>query len=80
MRKLFLSLAAAGAIAVCPVPAGAMTAGDAPGFKAAAAEIGATIRIVYICKQRYWSGKRYCYWRPGGYRWRWHWRRPRWFR
>jgi hypothetical protein len=43
-------------------------------------EAGAVEPVVYICKQRYWSGKRYCYWRPSGYHWGWRWRWPRWWR
>jgi len=82
MRKLLPTAIAACALlsAAGWTPAGAMAVGSAAGLRAAAAEAGAVEPVVYICKQRYWSGKRYCYWRPGGYRWRWHWRAPRWWR
>lgn len=76
MRTLVLSLTAATAIlaAVSALPAGAITLRAVPGLKAATADVSDLTEVVYICKQRYWSGKRYCYWRPGGYRWRWRWR------
>jgi hypothetical protein len=76
MRKLLLTLVAACAVvfAACSAPAAVMSAGTAPGLKAAATAASPVTEAVYICKQRYWSGKRYCYWRPGGYHWRWRWR------
>jgi len=77
MRKLLPTLAVVCSVlfASVPEPVGAMMADPTVGLQAPAAE-----PVVYICKQRYWSGKRYCYWRPGGYRWRWRWHFPRWWR
>ena len=70
MRKFLLILTIAGAIA--PVaPATAMPLAPASDLAKAAAATRPLDQVVYICKQRYWSGKRYCYWRPGGYHWRW---------
>ena len=76
MRKFLLILTAAGAIAsVTPsAPAGAMPLASNSDLKTATAPVRPVEPVVYICKQRYWSGKRYCYWRPGGYHWRWRWR------
>jgi hypothetical protein len=82
MRKLLPVAIAAGTLlpAIGVASAGAITPGTAARFKAAAMEAGAVEPVVYICKQRYWSGKRYCYWRPSGYHWGWRWRWPRWWR
>lgn len=82
MRKLGFSLIAACSImvAAAALPARAMTATTAAGLKSAVVDSSAATPVVYICKQRYWSGRRYCYWRPGGYRWHWRWRWPRWWR
>ena len=73
MRKFLLILTTAGTLASVAAanPAGAVPIAPAPYFKSAASHVRPLEPAVYICKQRYWSGKRYCYWRPGGYRWRW---------
>lgn len=73
MRKFLLILTAAGVLAFAAPAAVAGAMPVASDLKAAAAPARTLDRVVYICKQRYWSGKRYCYWRPGGYHWRWRW-------
>jgi hypothetical protein len=77
MRTLLLSLTAASALmAVAAVtPASAMTAGTAAGVKAAIAGTSMVDDVAYICRHRYWSSRRVCWWRPGGYRWHRRWRR-----
>jgi len=83
MRRILLSLAAASAILTAAAglaPAGAMmgtmTVGTASGMQAAIDETGALDQVVYVCKHRYYSSRRVCWWRPGGYTWR-PWRRWR---
>jgi hypothetical protein len=79
MRRVLLSLAATSAIlsAVAGLaPAGAMTVGTASGIQAAIEETSALDQVVYVCKHRYYSSRRVCWWRPGGYTWR-PWRRWR---
>jgi hypothetical protein len=79
MRKLLLSLAAASALvaAGAVAPANAMSVGMAAGLKAAIADTSMVDDVAYVCRHRYWSSRRVCWWRPGGYRWhrRWRWRR-----
>jgi hypothetical protein len=79
MRRILLSLTAASAIlsaAAALTPAGAMTVGTAFGIAAAIDETSALDQVVYVCKHRYFSSRRVCWWRPGGYTWRpWRWRR-----
>jgi hypothetical protein len=76
MRKFLLSLTAAGALVVAAssAPASAMTVGAASGIKTAVADASMVDQVVYICRHRYWSSRRLCWWRPGGYRWHRHWR------
>ena len=31
--------------------------------------------VAYVCRHRYYSSRRVCWWRPGGYGWRRGWRR-----
>jgi hypothetical protein len=57
-------------------PANAMTVGTSAGIQAGIAETGAVNEIVYVCRHRYSSSRRVCYWRPGGSSWR-PWRRWR---
>jgi hypothetical protein len=54
-----------------------MTVGTASGVRAAVADGSMVDQVVYVCRHRYWSSRRFCYWRPGGYR-GWHWRRRHW--
>jgi hypothetical protein len=79
MRKTLLSLSAAAAFmatAASVAPASAMTVGTSPGIQAALADTDAVDQVVYVCRHRYYSSRRVCWWRPGGYRsWRW---RRRW--
>jgi hypothetical protein len=83
MRRILLSLAAAsailsGAAALAPADAmtGAMTVGTASGIAAAIDETSALDQVVYVCKHRYYSSRRACWWRPGGSTWK-PWRRWR---
>lgn len=75
MRKLLLSLTAATAVAAAAVsiaPASAMTVGTASSMQAAIDEASAIDQVVYVCRHRYFTSRRVCWWRPGGYRgWRW---------
>jgi hypothetical protein len=77
MRKILLSLTAASAIvaAASVVPASAMTVGTASGIQAAIDGTSAVEDVAYVCRHRYYSSRRVCWWRPGGYGWRRHWRR-----
>ena len=73
MPNFLLILTAAGAIASISPVAVAMPVAPVTNLKTHAV-FGPLEPVVYICKQRYWSGKRYCYWRPSGYHWHWRWR------
>ena len=78
MRRILLSLTAAFAIvsaAALPAPASAMTIGTAAGIRAALDETSALDQVVYVCRHRYYTSRRVCWWRPN-YSWRpWRWRR-----
>jgi len=68
MRKVLLSLTAASAIvaAASIAPASAMTVGTASGIQAAID--GTSLEdVAYVCSHRYYSSRRVCWWRPGGY-------------
>jgi hypothetical protein len=80
MREILLSLTAASAIvaAASVVPASAMTVGTAAGIQAALADTSALEDVAYVCRHRYYSSRRVCFWRPGGYGWRRGWRHRRW--
>ena len=71
MRKILLSLTAASAIvaAASIVPASAMTVGTASGIQAAIADTSVLDEVAYVCRHRYYSSRRVCWWRPG-YRYR----------
>jgi hypothetical protein len=78
MRRILLSLTAASAIvsaAALLAPAGAMTVGTASGMQAALDETSALDEVVYVCRHRYYSSRRVCWWKPN-YSWRF-WRRSR---
>ena len=45
-----------------------MTVGTAPGVQAALADTGVVDEVVYVCRHRYYTSRRLCWWRPGGYR------------
>jgi hypothetical protein len=72
MRKLLLTITAAAAILSAPwlTPARAMTPGTASGIEAALAATNAVQDAAYVCRHRYLSSRRLCWWRPG-FRWRW---------
>jgi phage terminase large subunit-like protein len=77
MRKILLSLTAASAIvaAASIAPASAMTVGTASGIQAAIDGTSAVEDVAYVCRHRYMSSRRVCWWRPGGFyrpyrRWR----------
>jgi hypothetical protein len=76
MRRVLLSLSAASTIliAASTMPAGAMTVGTAAGIHAGLAETSALDQVVYVCRHRYFTSRRLCWWRPGGYSWKF-WRR-----
>ena len=77
MRRVLLSLTAASAIltaAAVLTPASAMTVGTAQGIKTGLAETSAVDEVVYVCRHRYFTSRRLCWWRPGGYSWKF-WRR-----
>ena len=79
MRRILLSLTTASAIvsaAAFTAPASAMTVGTAPGMQAALDETSVLDQVVYVCRHRYYTSRRVCWWRPGGYSWR-PWRRYR---
>jgi len=69
MRKILLSLTAASAImaAASIAPASAMTVGTASGIQAALDGTSAVEDVAYVCRHRYWSSRRACFWAPGGY-------------
>jgi hypothetical protein len=72
MRKIVLALTAASAIVagVSLAPAQAMTVGSAAGVRAAIDNTNAVGKVVYICRHRYWTSRRFCWWRPNYRRWR----------
>ena len=79
MHRILLSLTAACvtiSAAALLAPASAMTVRTASGIKAAIEENNAVDQVVYVCRHRYYSSRRVCWWRPGGYSWR-PWRRWR---
>ena len=78
MRRVLLSLAAASTVlsAAALMPAGAMTVGTASGIRTGLAETGAITEAAYVCRHRYFTSRRLCWWRPGGYSWRF-WRRSK---
>jgi hypothetical protein len=67
MRKVLLSLTAASAIvaAASVAPASAMTVGTASGLHAAIADTSAVEDVAYVCRHRYYSSRRVCWWTPG---------------
>ncbi len=69
MRKILLTLGVASTIvaAASIVPANAMTIGTASGIQAAIADTSLLDEVAYVCRHRYYSSRRVCWWRPGGY-------------
>ena len=74
MRKILLSLTAASAFvaAASVAPASAMTVGTASGIKAALDGTSAIEDAAYVCRHRYYSSRRMCWWTPGYRRGYWH--------
>jgi hypothetical protein len=77
MRSLVLSLTAASAIvagASVVTPAQAMTVGTASAIETAIDNLSAVEEAAYVCRHRYYSSSRRCWWRPsyGYYRYRSH--------
>src|SRR5438045_1413510 len=72
MRKILLSLTAASAIvaAASIAPASEMTVGTASGIQAAIDGTSAVEDVAYVCRHRYMSSRRACWWQPGGYYYR----------
>ena len=76
MRRILLTVTAALAILSAPslAPAQAMTVGTAAGIEAALADTSALQDVAYVCRHRFTSSRRVCWWRPGfrhrGWRWR----------
>lgn len=73
MRRVLLSLSAASTILIAAStlsPASAMTVGTATGIQAGLAETSAVDQVVYVCRHRYFTSRRLCWWRPGGYSWK----------
>jgi hypothetical protein len=71
-------LAAATAImAAAAAPSQAMTPGVASGIQSALADTSVLDEARYVCRHRFYTSRRVCWWRPGPYRgWRWRrWRR-----
>jgi hypothetical protein len=80
MKRTLLTLAAGSAILAGAVlmPAHAMSVGTAFGMKAAAADTAAVEDIAYVCRHRYYSSRRVCWWTPSRpWRHR-YWRSRRW--
>lgn len=67
MRRFLLSLAAASAIvsAASLAPASAMTVGTASGVRAAIEDTSVLDEVRYVCRHRYYSSRRACFWQPG---------------
>ena len=80
MRKLLLAMTAAATvlsfIAFVPGRADAMTAGSAAGVNAAIEDMSLVQDVATVCRHRYYSSRRVCWWRPG-YSYR-PWRYRRW--
>jgi len=76
MRRVLLSFTAASIIlsVAALTPTSAMTVGTASGINAGLAETSAFDEVVYVCRHRYFTSRRLCWWRPGSYSWR-PWRR-----
>jgi hypothetical protein len=78
MRTSLLTIAAAVLFAMATLSASqAMTLGTASGLRSAIEQTASVEDAVYVCRHRYWSSKRRCWWQPTYRGWRWHWRRWR---
>lgn len=78
MRRFVLSLTAAATIITAGsmvAPAQAMTPGTASGVQTAVDNVVAIEQAAYVCRHRYYSSRRVCFWRPTYRR---YWRRRYW--
>jgi hypothetical protein len=76
MCRILLAFTAGCAIVPMLAPANAMTVGTTSTIQAAIDETSAVHQVPYVCRHRYYSSRRVCWWRPGGTSWRpWRWRR-----
>lgn len=75
MRKLTLSLIAASAIVTGASvgPTQAMGIGTASGVQTAIENAAVIEDAAYVCRHRYYSSRRVCWWRPNYRRWRRRW-------
>jgi hypothetical protein len=66
MRKVLLSLTAVSAFAVAAAatPAGAMTVGTASVIQDALAGESLVQDAAYVCRHRFYTSRRVCYWTP----------------
>ena len=55
-----------------------MTVGTASGIQAAIADTSVLDEVAYVCRHRYYSSRRVCWWRAGGYYRPWRYGRYRW--
>jgi hypothetical protein len=66
---MLLSLTAVTAIAaaavIAPQPAGAMSVRTVAGVQAAVAGTSPAAQVAYVCRHRYYTSRRVCWWRPG---------------
>ena len=69
MRRMLLSLIAdaaiVAAVALTPQPVGALPSGTLAGVRAAVSGADLSERIAYVCRHRYYTSRRVCWWRPG---------------
>lgn len=75
MRKLALAAVAAALVAAPSLtPAHALAVGTAPALEAAIAETDLLQDAAYVCRHRFYTSRRLCWWRPAlghrGWRWR----------
>ena len=72
---LAIPVAAAIVTAASLTPAHAMTVGTATALETLLAETATLQEAAYVCRHRFYTSRRICWWRPG-YRYRgWRWRR-----
>ena len=72
MRAIVLSLSVAAAIAASALsaPAHAVTAGTASAIEAALAQEAVVQNAAYVCRHRFYTSRRICWWRPSFRYWR----------
>ncbi len=81
MRKLLLAITTAAAVLLVGSftadRANAMTVGSASGVRAAIEDVSAMLEVPYVCRHRWSTSGRRCWWVPGERRYR-YWRYRRW--